>query len=338
MLTYTRWSSEQEGKSWPALLQLFHLPDETYKLFIGATNLGGETASFKTTFTDQFPDDLQTHTSGKTSKYWCEVFPDPTDYNNCTTSPWWVTRWKQTIRFMAEREVINRDTDDGLISTILKYWQPYCEKYPESICASAWQIHGDLPAIDNATGEGVHSTGGPVSPGFRKASFNVLNLDVTSARQNKTFKQDEEWMKFILGPEMYKFSNASYFNEAEYTLEPGHWEERFWGKENHCKLVDIKKSQDPNSIFACRHCVGSEVRYNDEQTGEKPAACDLPSLAKTYSQPGDQQWQTMKDSDVTRLSNSLRKGEGGDGISCLGLKNVVYFKKNYGNNYAHTRI
>ena len=169
---------------------------------------------------------------------------------------------------MAEREVINRDTDDGLISTILKYWQPYCEKYPESICASAWQIHGDLPAIDDATGEGVHSTGGPVSPGFRKASFNVLNLDVTSARQNKTFKQDEEWMKFILGPEMYKFSNASYFNEAEYTLEPGHWEERFWGKENHCKLVDIKKSQDPNSIFACRHCVGNEVRYNDEQTGK----------------------------------------------------------------------
>ena len=122
---------------------------------------------------------------------------------------------------MAERGVINNDTNgDGLISTILKYWQPHCEKYPESICASAWQIHGDLPAIDDSTKVGVYSTGGPVSPGFRKASFNVLNLDVTSSTQNRpqTFKQDEEWMKYILGPEMYKFSNASYFNEAEYTL------------------------------------------------------------------------------------------------------------------------
>ena len=267
MQTYTEWSSEHEGKSWPANMQLFYLPDGTYELFIGATNLGGnksELESFEKSF-KQFETDLQINTTIKTSKYWCEVFPDPSDGNNCTSYPWWISRWKQSIRFMAERGVINNDTNgDGLISTILKYWQPHCEKYPESICASAWQIHGDLPAIDDSTKVGVYSTGGPVSPGFRRASFNVLNLDVTSSTQNRsqTFKQDEEWMKYILGPEMYKFSNASYFNEAEYTLEPGQWERRFWGEEHHAKLVGYKKTYDPDQIFACRHCIGDEVDFN----------------------------------------------------------------------------
>ena len=53
MQNYTEWSSELEGKSWPANMQLFYQPNGTYKLFIGATNLGGnksELESFENTF------------------------------------------------------------------------------------------------------------------------------------------------------------------------------------------------------------------------------------------------------------------------------------------------
>ena len=266
ILTYVKWSSVDEGKTWPAILQLFFLPDGYYKLYIGATSLGRDIESFNNTF-GQFKQDIFFNTTIKTSKYWCEVFPDPSNGDNCTTSPWYVARWKQTIRFMAKRDIIQDGSSNGLISTLLKYWQPHCERFNNTVCASAWQLHGDLPAIDETTQEGVYSSGGPVSLGFRQASFNVLNLDVTSLTQNDTFEQDEEWMQYTLGPQMYKFTNSSYFNEAEYTLKPGHWEERFWGKENHCKLVEIKKKNDPNNNFACRHCIGNEVRFNDNKTG-----------------------------------------------------------------------
>ena len=57
----------------------------------------------------------------------------------------------------------------------------------------------------------------------------------------------------------HRHSTASYFNEAEYTLDPGHWERRFWGEDNHAKLLKIKRKYDPDFVFGCRHCVGSEV-------------------------------------------------------------------------------
>ena len=95
--------------------------------------------------------------------------------------------------------------------------------------------------------------------GFRTASFQVFNFDVNCEKVNLTFTQKEEWMHYSLGPALYPYSNASYFNEVEYTLEPGHWERRFWGEENHCRLLEIKKKYDPTFTFGCRHCVGSEV-------------------------------------------------------------------------------
>ena len=138
-------------------------------------------------------------------------------------------------------------------------------KNPYEPCAGGYQIHGDLPAINSKTGKGVHDSVGPISAGFRGASFQVFNRGVNSGKVGLTYNQEEEWMQYTLGPAMYKYSSASYFNEAEYTLEPGQWEERFWGKENHCKLLDAKMKYDPKLIFACRHCVGSEVGSEPEE-------------------------------------------------------------------------
>ena len=75
---------------------------------------------------------------------------------------------------------------------------------------------------------------------------------------NLTYEQKMEWMHFSLGPAMYKYSNSSYFNEAEYNLGPGQWQDRFWGAAIYGKLLKIKQKFDPELIFSCRHCVGSE--------------------------------------------------------------------------------
>jgi FAD/FMN-containing dehydrogenase len=48
---------------------------------------------------------------------------------------------------------------------------------------------------------------------------------------------------------------GAYVNEADY-FEPD-WQQSFWG-ENYPKLAQIKRKYDPDGLFACHHCVGSE--------------------------------------------------------------------------------
>ncbi|RMJ12262.1 hypothetical protein CDV36_008058, partial [Fusarium kuroshium] len=50
--------------------------------------------------------------------------------------------------------------------------------------------------------------------------------------------------------------SGTYFNEAD-ALEPD-WQRAFWGP-NYEKLLDIKHKCDPNGVFWCEKCVGSEV-------------------------------------------------------------------------------
>jgi hypothetical protein len=51
---------------------------------------------------------------------------------------------------------------------------------------------------------------------------------------------------------------GTYVNEADY-FEPD-WQQSFWG-ENYNRLLSIKKSVDPEGLFNCHHCVGSELVY-----------------------------------------------------------------------------
>lgn len=48
---------------------------------------------------------------------------------------------------------------------------------------------------------------------------------------------------------------GTYANEADY-FEPN-WQQAFWGG-NYPRLLEIKNKYDPNGLFYCHHCVGSE--------------------------------------------------------------------------------
>ncbi|MGH9885359.1 MAG: BBE domain-containing protein, partial [bacterium] len=48
---------------------------------------------------------------------------------------------------------------------------------------------------------------------------------------------------------------GSYVNETDY-FEPS-WQTEFWG-DNYPRLLAIKRKYDPNNLFVCHHCVGSE--------------------------------------------------------------------------------
>ena len=53
---------------------------------------------------------------------------------------------------------------------------------------------------------------------------------------------------------------GSYVNETDY-FQPN-WQEEFWG-ENYQRLSQIKSKYDPEGLFFCHHCVGSERWSND---------------------------------------------------------------------------
>ncbi|MDC0535918.1 FAD-dependent oxidoreductase, partial [Francisellaceae bacterium] len=53
---------------------------------------------------------------------------------------------------------------------------------------------------------------------------------------------------------------GAYANEADYFQS--NWQQTFWG-DNYPKLLEIKDKYDPNGLFYCHHCVGSEVWSGD---------------------------------------------------------------------------
>lgn len=54
------------------------------------------------------------------------------------------------------------------------------------------------------------------------------------------------------------FGTAAYYNE-DYDLEVS-WQESMFG-DNYKRLYEVKKAWDPNDVFSCRACVGSEDGY-----------------------------------------------------------------------------
>jgi FAD/FMN-containing dehydrogenase len=60
---------------------------------------------------------------------------------------------------------------------------------------------------------------------------------------------------------------GSYVNETDY-FEPN-WQREFWG-ENYDRLSQIKRKYDPEGLFYCHHCVGSERWSSDGRCRSTP--------------------------------------------------------------------
>eukprot|EP01135_Chromosphaera_perkinsii_P003596 Nk52_evm5s249 gene=Nk52_evmTU5s249 len=93
----------------------------------------------------------------------------------------------------------------------------------------AYYIRNDLPgAADSPRADNVS-----ISPYFRSAALNV----------------------FSSTDDIYSLSDFSYPNESNPLMK--NWQTRYWGK-NYQRLLSIKEKYDPDNLFWCRHCVGSE--------------------------------------------------------------------------------
>ncbi|KAH7099503.1 FAD/FMN-containing protein [Auriculariales sp. MPI-PUGE-AT-0066] len=127
----------------------------------------------------------------------------------------------------------------------------------------------DMATANNAGGSFNFVAGGAVStvdpdsaalhPYWRKAlvSFNIGALwdnttslsEANALRANVTARTQE--LARLIGEDA-----GAYTNEAD-PDEP-RWREVFWGS-HYPRLLSIKKAVDPNNVFTCNRCVGSEL-------------------------------------------------------------------------------
>ena len=113
---------------------------------------------------------------------------------------------------------------------------------------TATLIHGAPASFDlnsNAISEGFRNSVFSLSPGFGwiDASYDSKIMSVASGME----------------AEMRRFGYNSYLNEENENCNDCNWKQLFWGVEKYNKLLHIKQYWDPNNVFWCPHCVGSDT-------------------------------------------------------------------------------
>ncbi len=83
-----------------------------------------------------------------------------------------------------------------------------------------------------------------ISKGFRNALYHLVFGEVWDDAHVQTY---------------YDIGENSYFSESAYLQDvngSNSWHNRYWGRENYKRLLQIKNKYDPDGLFWCRHCVG----------------------------------------------------------------------------------
>jgi ribonuclease T2 len=110
---------------------------------------------------------------------------------------------------------------------------------PKTGC-SAHELFHDIPGRQDSP---KPPTGGTSLPSeFRNALVHAVVTNVAAEQQMKPY---------------YDLGQASYFSESMYQMQD--WKERYWGAANYVRLLSIKQKYDPQNLFFCRHCVGSDI-------------------------------------------------------------------------------
>jgi ribonuclease T2 len=81
-----------------------------------------------------------------------------------------------------------------------------------------------------------------LGPAFRDAQFHLI----LGGAMNE---QNLQWW--------YELGDGAYFNESPLQME--NWKQRYWG-DNYDNLLAVKRRYDPDNLFWCHNCVGSDEK------------------------------------------------------------------------------
>mmetsp|Transcript_69489 Transcript_69489/g.175184 ORF Transcript_69489/g.175184 Transcript_69489/m.175184 type:complete len:597 (+) Transcript_69489:63-1853(+) len=118
--------------------------------------------------------------------------------------------------------------------------------------------HSSSVALEDAADTSVHPDV-MTAVGSLKIDFTTHYKDLPGDAASDSFPINQQaWtnLEFVRGKlDMLLPAAGSYYNEADYTEEQ--WQSRFWGS-NYAELLRTKRKYDPDNVFTCHHCVGSE--------------------------------------------------------------------------------
>ncbi|ESO97044.1 hypothetical protein LOTGIDRAFT_239224 [Lottia gigantea] len=148
-------------------------------------------------------------------------------------------------RIYLYNSLLQNDTDyDSLVDTLVQH--AVTKPYPLlQGCTNTF--------IGGATRQGSEKETS-ISVGFRTATH---SLSCFLGWGDPKYDADGEKFGLRFGDELQKYGKAVYFNEP--TEDISDWKEATWGKDNYARLLTIKKKWDPEQLFWCHHCVGSDL-------------------------------------------------------------------------------
>lgn len=145
------------------------------------------------------------------------------------------------------------------------FTDPQIEKIQAGIGCTGTLIGGNMKIKD------PHSTA--VNPNFRTAVYSMscgMSWD-DPFRDHAVIALAEQFTKGFLN-----HGNGTYFNEPSAYLP--NWKTAYWGG-HYDRLLAIKQQWDPDNVFTCLHCVGSDIgKPARTQTTHAPPDIHLPAI------------------------------------------------------------
>ena len=105
-----------------------------------------------------------------------------------------------------------------------------------------------------------------VHAGFRRAQYHhAFAFYFPRDEERSTIEQQNQTKVHVaqFAEKLRKFGDGQYMNIG-FVATPK-WKEDFWGEHYH-DLLQVKEQYDPDNLFTCFHCVGSDKIYDDEET------------------------------------------------------------------------
>jgi len=104
---------------------------------------------------------------------------------------------------------------------------------------SAGTAYHDIPGSACPVRPAKNATA--LGPAFRDAEFHLI----LGGAMNE---QNLQWW--------YELGSGAYFGESALVMED--WKQRYWG-DNYDDLLAVKRQYDPDNLFWCHNCVGSDL-------------------------------------------------------------------------------
>lgn len=113
-----------------------------------------------------------------------------------------------------------------------------CKGNP-AVCNRREELYSDVTGHLNSPRDSFPAVA--IHPAFRTAALH--HVSPVSPKDRK---------------ELDSLGQAAYFGESAFNFKSSEFAGRYWGVDNHNRLLETKQAYDPKGVFGCRNCVGSE--------------------------------------------------------------------------------